>query len=177
VADCDRAARSGGLCNRHYENLRLYGDPIPQRDRPLAERIREVGWTVTPSGCWEWNGARNEHGYGLFRALRQGVEGARAHRIVYEHLTGVTIPDGKVLRHKCDNPPCVNPAHLIPGTQQDNIDDMVARRRHYQHGRTVCNEGHDLTQPGATKEYYDGSRCVKCRQIRTQRYESRRKNT
>jgi hypothetical protein len=40
------------------------------------------------------------------------------------------IPDGQLIRHTCDNPPCCNPAHLLNGTTADNMRDMVRRRRH-----------------------------------------------
>ncbi len=150
AGDCPRTARARGYCNRHYENLRRYGEPIPQRDRALEVRLREVGWTVTASGCWEWNGSRNDNGYGLFSASRLGYENTRAHRVVYECLVE-PVPDHLVLRHKCDNPPCVNPGHLIPGTSLDNSRDMVERERHWRHGRTSCDNGHDLVIPGALR--------------------------
>lgn len=51
-----------------------------------------------------------------------------AHREVYLRLVG-PIPDGLLIRHSCDNPPCVNPAHLLPGTVADNSADMVERNR------------------------------------------------
>lgn len=74
--------------------------------------------------CWEWPGMRNEHGYGIF--MRNG-ERIRAHRVAYEAHTG--MKPGRVLRHTCDNPPCCNPAHLLPGTFRDNSQDMVSRGR------------------------------------------------
>lgn len=81
---------------------------------------------ASPGECWEFSGARSKGGYGQLR-----VEGRTtyAHRVAYENLVG-PIPEGAVVRHSCDNPPCVNPAHLKVGTQGDNVRDMVERGRH-----------------------------------------------
>lgn len=171
VDGCGRDARSKGLCNRHYENLRNYGDPVPQRDHPLDERLREVGWDITASGCWEWRGARNELGYGLISAERQGIVGARAHRLMYELTTGDLLED-RVLRHKCDNPSCVNPDHLEPGSQRDNMRDMADRGRQWTRTRTECPKGHDLTLPGAT---FNLNACRECDRDRKRRYAQRRR--
>jgi HNH endonuclease len=149
---CGREARGTTYCNRHYENLRRYGNPIPRHDRPLGERLREIGWTLTESGCWEWNGNRHRNGYGMFDAKNLGYVHAKAHRVVYEHRVG-PIPDGLELRHTCDNPPCVNPEHLLPGTHAENMADMVERGRHAAHSRTECRNGHDLTLPGAVRSF------------------------
>lgn len=53
------------------------------------------------------------------------------HRVAYCRSQGIDLCDiqGKVVRHTCDNPKCVNPAHLEIGTQQDNVEDMIARNR------------------------------------------------
>jgi len=77
---------------------------------------------VSENGCWEWKGAK-DRGYGVI--MRNG-ERLRVHRVSYE-LWGGTIPDGMVVRHKCDNPSCVNPGHLVYGTQAQNIHDIIAR--------------------------------------------------
>jgi len=80
---------------------------------------------VTKSGCWEWQGALS-YGYGMIMRNRQRL---RVHRVSYE-LWCKPIPDGMVIRHSCDNPCCVNPSHLEPGTQAENVQDTVSRGRH-----------------------------------------------
>jgi hypothetical protein len=80
----------------------------------------------TPDECWEWQGFRKETGYG--RVYADGLKGARAHRLAYEFHYGEAPGELHVL-HKCDNPPCCNPAHLRLGTVADNMHDKVARGR------------------------------------------------
>lgn len=80
--------------------------------------------------CWEWQGRRNSGRcpYGTYK-------GEMAHRVAYELING-PIPDGMILRHKCDNPPCCNPRHLIPGTYVDNRRDAIERGQHATGVRT-----------------------------------------
>lgn len=77
------------------------------------------------SGCFIWTAAVDGHGYG---AVSFGGTMRLAHR-VYWMLTKGEIPDGMFLLHKCDNPLCINPDHLFPGTQKDNMRDKVAKGR------------------------------------------------
>lgn len=82
-------------------------------------------------GCWLWTAGRYKHGYGMFHAgrFRDGRQDVRhAHRLAYE-LTHGDVPDGLVVKHACDNPPCCNPAHLSVGTQADNLREMRERGR------------------------------------------------
>jgi hypothetical protein len=79
--------------------------------------------------CWPWEGPTCKdpnfpYGYIQFEGRRQ-----RAHRIIWSSIYG-QIPDEHVIRHTCDNPPCCNPAHLLVGTQFDNVQDRVVRCRH-----------------------------------------------
>ena len=78
------------------------------------------------NGCWVWQRACIPAGYAEVRVNGSSV---RIQRLVWEMLYG-TIPDGMVIRHKCDNPPCINPDHLIVGTQKDNIHDSIKKGRH-----------------------------------------------
>jgi hypothetical protein len=177
VDDCDRRPRAHGYCPRHRSNMLRYGNPVPRKDRPLEVRLREVGWTVTESGCWEWDGKRNDDDYGLFSGRRVGYENARAHRVMYECFVR-SLAEDEILRHTCDNPPCVNPDHLIPGTMADNSRDMVERGRSRKRG-DVCANGHDVTKPGATKDvarpWGTEAVCVECARERSRRYVARRR--
>lgn len=80
---------------------------------------------TTTTGCWEWHGGRAKDGYGSFKMNKQWMQTHRWSML----FAGHNIKD-KVVMHKCDNPGCVNPAHLSLGTQQDNIKDMHAKGRY-----------------------------------------------
>lgn len=80
-----------------------------------------------PDECWLWTASHGRKGYGRVKA-RGKARGA--HRIAYESACGEGSADGLVVRHKCDNPPCVNPAHLELGTHADNARDRSERGRH-----------------------------------------------
>lgn len=64
------------------------------------------------------------------------------HRVVYCEYNGISVDSigGLIVRHTCDNPRCINPVHLVVGTQQDNMDDKVAR------GRAVRGSAHAVSK-------------------------------
>lgn len=179
VDGCERPIQARGMCDRHYQNATKYGRAIPRKDWTAPEVIADTGWTVAESGCWEWDGSVTEKGYGLINIERQGLVGARVHRVMYELHVG-PIPNGQLIRHRCDNPPCINPDHLEPGTPADNTSDMMERGRHWRHGATECQNGHDLTSPGShrvarRKNRPDEKVCLTCQRERHLRHQEKKK--
>ena len=114
-----------------------------------------VDRTGGKDACWEWQGARSPAGYGRITIRRaDGRIALRTHRYAYE-LTYGPIADGMFICHRCDNPPCCNPAHLFAappaGNTADgrskgrivnklNASDLVAIRREYEAGGTTYDK-------------------------------------
>jgi hypothetical protein len=81
--------------------------------------------TPNENGCWEWNKHIKRDGYG---EVKWKGKSYRTHRLSFILWCG-DIPEGYVVRHKCDNPRCCNPEHLEVGTPKDNSQDCVSRGR------------------------------------------------
>jgi len=100
-----------------------------QLDRRMAntkEQAFAARHVVATSGCWEWTGRKDKDGYGV---LTWRGKNTRAHRLSVELATGKCVTDALVVCHKCDNPGCVNPAHLFVGSVKDNATDARNKGR------------------------------------------------
>lgn len=98
---------------------------------------------VSDSGCWEYQGAKTNFGYGK---IGRRVNGKSvfyvAHRYVYLNTVG-QIPEGMRLCHICDNPACCNPEHMFIGSDKDNVNDAINK------GRMQRNpHNHEKWRPG-----------------------------
>lgn len=97
-----------------------------KRAKTLEERVcRDLPPWAPSDTCWEWQGFRDEDGYGRFQWQGKKI---RAHRAAYMVFVG-PVTEGAVVRHNCDNPPCCHPGHLEIGTQADNVRDREERGR------------------------------------------------
>lgn len=109
--------------------------------RPARPTQAEFFWakvdrTGGPSACWKWSSHVTNNGYGV---LSGGYPERRAHRYSFFLARG-PIPDDLQVLHRCDNPPCVNPDHLLLGTHGDNMADRQSK------GRSLAGASHPRTK-------------------------------
>jgi hypothetical protein len=136
-----------GMCVKCY---RYWLDHTPPQERPVAPRFARQFWDVVRKdgpvpahapelgACWPWTGSHDRKGYGRWGKVL-------AHRHSWALANG-PVPDGLWILHHCDNPPCVNPAHLYAGTVADNVDDAIERGHHYRpEPAETCSKGHAKT--------------------------------
>lgn len=126
--------------------------------------------------CWLWTGPVTPDGYGLLTIL-DPKRCRGAHRVALALSEGVDVDEyrGKVVRHRCDNPPCINPSHLVLGTVADNVRDMYERGRD-NNGRDHCLKGHELTDDNIYIHKKTGKRrCAICHRRRQSEYDERRR--
>lgn len=108
----------------------------------LLDRVRLRSEPEPNSGCWLWTGATNQRGYAKMSWQGRVEYATRA-------LLGLQPGDGKVARHRCDVPSCVNPDHIEAGTFDENMQDAVDRRRFPHARKSTCVHGHPLDESNA----------------------------
>lgn len=125
---CDHPAWRA-TCSVCATKAYLFAVSLTMRElRRFTQSVEVRFWkkVLKTEGCWTWTGRLDINGYGH---IRDGCgRTSLAHRISWEMHYG-PIPEGKVLLHSCDNPCCVRPDHLTPGTQLQNIEDRCRKQR------------------------------------------------
>ncbi len=141
---------------------------MPRWPEHLTAAERVLRRTSDDDGCWVFAGSKNWDGYGMVKNP-QGSQ--MAHRVVYEALVG-PIPEGYQLDHLCRNPACVNPEHLEPVTQQENIRRGLGNWR--QRAKTHCPQGHPYDEANTLLNHHSSGQgrkracrtCVNARRAR-----------
>ena len=116
------------------------------------------------TSCWNWTASLDRFGYGQFR---YGKTMARAHRISY-FIHKKELPSNIFLDHTCRNKKCVNPDHLEPVTNYENL-----KRGNHNMNKQVCKRGHpiDIGNPNTYIQPSNKQRsCRMCNKERKQKY-------
>jgi hypothetical protein len=149
--------------------------PNPRSTGEVLRRRFNERWQPDENGCHVWTGHRNSAGYGLINANGK-LE--RAHRVAYELAFGAIPGDTDediVVRHKCDNRPCVNPDHLELGSRGDNNRDTAERGRHWCQQKTHCPQGHPLSGDNVYLSPSSGRVCRTCSDAAKRAYKERKR--
>lgn len=102
-----------------------------------ASAVKDFAWENSipepNSGCWLWEGSLSKYGYAYVCDPRAPINRKSPRRVFIHRLVcemhSPNFTDALLVRHTCDNPICVNPDHLLPGTHMDNYLDSVKRKR------------------------------------------------
>jgi DNA-binding CsgD family transcriptional regulator len=127
IDGCEKQASVRDLCGMHYARLKRHGTtnaPAKFFGTPEQRFLTKVEKT---DSCWIWKASKHRDGYGIFNAGKEPGS-VMAHRFSFERHHG-PIPDSQCVCHHCDNPSCVNPAHLFLGSHKENMDDRDAKGR------------------------------------------------
>lgn len=139
---------NGDKSDDRLSNLK-YGvlKKLPVRDeftgswkpKTIPDFIQEYVDKNDPSGCWIWRGSLTTHKPSYGQLSINGVV-KKAHREIYKFIKNINLKSHEFCCHRCDNTICVNPDHIFVGSLQDNVNDMVSKKRHSFGGRSVSSK-------------------------------------
>jgi hypothetical protein len=134
VEGCNGKHGGRGFCNKHYKRWLHHGDPSRTPRTPLVDRLADKIDLNGPiptnhpelGPCWIWTGGSD----GRYGCIRDETSQHRhAHIVVWEYIFGQSVPVKHDLHHRCENPICVNPEHMIPLTRSEHKLAHVAFAR------------------------------------------------
>lgn len=180
VEGCERPVKAMGLCNLHWQRQWKHGstDVVAfikgddearffshvNKNGPIPEHNPELG------KCWLWTGSLTDDGYGEFYCKGKTV---KAYRWLYEREIG-EVSEGMVLDHLCRNPACVNPLHLEPVTNRENIlrgENPAAQNAK----KRYCKRGHLLEGDNVYPDKKGHRNCKICARLRAKERRERNK--
>ena len=159
-------------CNRsgHLNGSDL--EPAEMRDFYVRGNV-----TISENGCYIWGRSLHAAGYGQVYVKGRGM--TLAHRRAWELANKGVLGSLDVVCHQCDNPPCVNPAHLEVGDHARNIREAIerglAKPGEYNRKKNRCIRGHEYSAANTyVRPDGTGRVCKKCRAIWTANYHARK---
>lgn len=164
INGCSRLMSVRSWCTMHYERWRRHGNPEKLIIVRAAGDAEQRFWAKVEKteGCWNWVASRNNKGYGH---LGMGDRRVYAHRYSYELHKGA-IPSGLHIDHLCRNRSCVNPDHLEPVTNRENVlrgAGLTAQNA----SKTHCKRGHEFTEENVYRSPGRNDRqCRTCKRYR-----------
>jgi hypothetical protein len=167
--------RACAICNKPVKRSAALYCSLSCRDARFGG-LEERFWAkVDRRGsdeCWPWLASPDANGYGRFHIKSR--QSRPATQVAWEFANGRDFPSGMFACHRCDNPVCVNPAHIWPGTHGDNIRDAVAKGRMNAQRVTHCPKGHEYS-PSNTLHAGSRRQCRECNRARWREWAAKRR--
>lgn len=149
--------------NLQGHRRKMHGWSSPTVDERFWAKVDRRG----DDECWEWQAHTDRGGYGQFSPERSRQ--VAAHRWSLASHTGKSIPQGMFVLHSCDNPACVNPAHLRLGDHADNMRDRKERGRSASSKAMNCPQGHAYDDANTYRDSAGTRHCRTCHRERARR--------